>query len=62
MTWIIITGLVCTVVILLKDHTMTIARVNALEQEVVSLRIELLHINHPAKKNRRDYELDPWLD
>lgn len=59
MTWIVIAGLVCAVVVLFADHNLAVKRLNGLEEEVVSLRVNAMYGNHPGWRSR---ELDPWLD
>lgn len=59
MTWIVIAGLVCAVVILFADHSMAVARLNRLEQELLDLRLQERYGNHPGWRKR---ELDPWFD
>lgn len=60
MTWIVIAGLTCAVIVLFADHSMAVARINQLEQDVVALRRELRHMNHPAKRKAREF--DAWFD
>lgn len=59
MTWIVIAGLVCAVVILFADHSMAVARINRLEQELLELRLQERYGSHPGWRKR---ELDPWFD
>lgn len=59
MTWIVIAGLTCAVVVLFADHSMVAARINRLEQELLELRMQEQYGNHPGWRKR---ELDPWFD
>lgn len=51
MTWIVIAGLTCAVVVLFADHSMAVARINRLEQELLELRMQERYGNHPAWRN-----------
>lgn len=51
MTWIVMAGLTCAVVILFADHSMAVARLNRLEQELLELRLQARYGNHPAWRN-----------
>lgn len=51
MTWIVIAGLTCAVVVLFADHSMAIARINRLEQELLELRMQERYGNHPGWRN-----------
>lgn len=57
MTWIVIAGLICAVVVLFADHSLAVQRINHLEEEVVNLRINNMYNSHPGWRGR---ELDPW--
>ena len=52
MTWIIIAGLVCAVVVLFTDHNLAVKRINGIEEELVTLRIHHIRAHHPAFKER----------
>lgn len=57
MTWIVIAGLTCGLVVLFADHSLAVQRINHLEEEVVNLRINNMYNSHPGWRGR---ELDPW--
>lgn len=51
MTWIVIAGLTCGLIVLFADHSMTAARLNRLEQELLELRLQERYGHHPAWRN-----------
>ena len=51
MTWIVIAGLTCATVILFADHSMAVARINRLEQELLDLRMQEWCRNPPEWRN-----------
>lgn len=52
MTWIIIAGLTCGLIVLFADHTLAVKRITGIEEELVSLRIHHMRAHHPAFKER----------